>query len=254
VDKPCHVQEFAALTGVTVRALHHYDRLGLLQPRRTSSGYRLYGRRELQRLEQIVALKFIGVPLQQIKAILDRNAPGLPDALRMKRIMLEDKRQLLDRAIQAIREAEQSFAAGGGPDAEILKKIIEVIEMQSNNDWTQKYYSAEALARIKEHHPEWTPESRDKGRQDWLDLFHDVEAALEEDPAGEKAQALAERWKNMELTFTCGDPEIAQGVNRMWTDKANWTERMKDYMAQFSNPAVWDFMRRVFASGKHRSQ
>jgi MerR family regulatory protein/Acetyltransferase (GNAT) domain len=50
VDKPCHVQEFAALTGVTVRALHHYDRLGLLQPRRTSSGYRLYGRRELQRL------------------------------------------------------------------------------------------------------------------------------------------------------------------------------------------------------------
>jgi hypothetical protein len=34
VDKPCHVQEFAALTGVTVRALHHYDRLGLLQPRR----------------------------------------------------------------------------------------------------------------------------------------------------------------------------------------------------------------------------
>jgi hypothetical protein len=58
----------------------------------------------------------------------------------------------------------------------------------------------------------------------------------------------------MELTFTCGDPEIAQGVNRMWTDKANWTEQMKDYMAQFSNPAVWDFMRRVFASGKHRSQ
>ena len=91
MDKPCHVQEFAALTGVTVRALHHYDRLGLLQPRRTNSGYRLYGRRELQRLEQIVALKFIGIPLQQIKAILDRNAPGLPDALRMQRIMLEDK-------------------------------------------------------------------------------------------------------------------------------------------------------------------
>src|SRR5436305_45281 len=58
------------------------------------------------------------IPLQQIKAILDRNAPGLPDALRMQRIMLEDKRQMLDRAIQAIREAEQSFAAGRRPDAD----------------------------------------------------------------------------------------------------------------------------------------
>lgn len=253
MDKPCQVQEFAALTGLTVRALHYYDRLGLLQPRRTSSGYRLYGRRELQRLEQIVALKFIGIPLKQIKAILDRNAPGLLGALRMQRIVLEDKRQLLDRAIQAIREAEQSFAAGGSPNVEILKKIIEVIEMQSSNDWTQKYYSAEALARIKEQHPEWNPESRDQWRQDWLDLFHDVEAALAENPAGEKAQSLGERWKNMELTFTCRDPEIAQGINRMWSDKSNWTEQMKHRMAQFSNPAVWDFMRRVFASGKRRT-
>ena len=89
MDKAYHVQEFAALTGVTVRALHHYDRLGLLRPRRTGSRYRLYGRQELERLEQIVALKFIGVPLQQIKAILDRNPSGLADAVRIQRTVLE---------------------------------------------------------------------------------------------------------------------------------------------------------------------
>jgi DNA-binding transcriptional MerR regulator len=53
--------EFAELAGVTVRALHHYDRLGLLKPSgRTNSGYRLYTDRDLVRLEQIVVLKFLG--------------------------------------------------------------------------------------------------------------------------------------------------------------------------------------------------
>ena len=117
MDKPCRIQEFAEQAGVTVRALHHYDRLGLLRPRRNGSGYRLYGPRELERLEQIVALKFIGIPLKQIKAVLDRNGSNLPEALRMQRTVLEEKRRMLDGAIQAIRKAEESFAAGRRPDA-----------------------------------------------------------------------------------------------------------------------------------------
>ena len=59
-------REFAELAGVTVRALHHYDRLGLLKPRRTPAGYRAYAARDLEALEQIVALKFIGIPLKDI--------------------------------------------------------------------------------------------------------------------------------------------------------------------------------------------
>src|SRR5579871_5156810 len=100
-------QEFAALAGVTVRALHHYDRLGLLKPRRTNSGYRLYCLKDLERLEQIVALKFLGISLKEIKTLLDRNPLALPDALRLQRRILEEKRQFLDRAIRAIAEAEQ---------------------------------------------------------------------------------------------------------------------------------------------------
>jgi len=59
--------EFAALAHVTVRALHHYDRLGLLRPKqRSRAGYRLYSARDFARLEQIVVLKFLGIPLKQI--------------------------------------------------------------------------------------------------------------------------------------------------------------------------------------------
>ena len=70
------IREFAALAGVTVRALHHYDRLGLLKPGgRSASGYRLYRDSDLARLEQIVVLKFLGLPLQQIGRLLQRKSP-----------------------------------------------------------------------------------------------------------------------------------------------------------------------------------
>src|ERR1700690_3403362 len=106
MDGIYQVREFAALAGVTVRALHRYDRLDLLKPRRTRAGYRLYEDRDLERLEQIVALKFLGLDLKQIKTLLTRNAPDLTDALRRQRCVLEEKRRLLDSAIAAIREAE----------------------------------------------------------------------------------------------------------------------------------------------------
>lgn len=149
MEKRYRVQEFAALTGVTVRGLHHYDRLGLLRPLRTDSGYRLYGRQELEKLEQIVALKFIGISLQQIKAILDRKSYGLVDALRVQRTALEERRHLLDLAIQGIREAEQSFAEGGRPEAASLRKIIEVIEMQTSDYWIERYYTTDGSAGLE---------------------------------------------------------------------------------------------------------
>jgi len=247
--KPLRVQEFAQLAGVTVRALHHYDRLGLLRPRRTDAGYRLYGRGELERLEQIVALKFIGVPLKRIKAMLDRESDALADALRMQRTVLEEKRRLLDHAIQAIRMAEQSFLNGGRPDTAILKNIIEVIEMQNDNEWSEKYYSPEAQAKIQERQKEWTPELQAQTTKAWLELFRDVEDALEEDPAAEKAQALGVRWKALVGGFTGGNPEIGKGLNKMYADRPNWPAHMTELMKPFSNPKVWEYMGRVLKCG-----
>ena len=68
-------KQFATLAGVTVRALHHYDRMGLLRPKnRSQAGYRLYSNRDFARLEQIVVLKFLGMPLKQIRRLLEPDA------------------------------------------------------------------------------------------------------------------------------------------------------------------------------------
>lgn len=245
------VREFAELSGVTVRALHHYDRLGLLRPKRTRNGYRAYNEQDLVRLEQIAALKFVGLPLRRIKALLDRDERDFAGALRMQLRVLEAKRGLLDQAIEAIRQAETVAKAGQRPDAANLTKIIEVIEMQNDAEWTIQYYDDAARAKVAARRQLWSPELQERVGRQWLDLILDVEAALDEDPAGDKGQALAVRWTALVEEFTGGDPEIASGLQKLYRDSANWPNQAKQQMQPFHISAqVWGFISRAIAARK----
>jgi MerR family transcriptional regulator, thiopeptide resistance regulator len=239
------VREFADLAGVTVRTLHHYDRLAVLRPKRSESGYRLYSLRDLERLEQIVALKFLGLPLKKIKTLLDREVRHLPEVLRSQRLALEEKRNGLEQAIRAIRDAEQVIAADKSANAQVLAKLIEVIEMQENTEFMNKYYSEEAQSKLAEKRKKWTPELQAEANRAWTELFRDVEAALDEDPKSEKAKALAARWWKLVEGFTGGDSELARGVGKAWADRANWPSRMQEQSTPFANPKVWEFIRKV---------
>ena len=241
------VREFAELAGVTVRALHHYDRVGLLHPRRTASGYRVYGLPDLERLEQIVALKFLGLPLKQIQEVLDRDDRSLSDVLRSQRCALQEKKKLLDTAIRAIQDAEAVIQPGRPADAAVLRKIIEVIEMQDQTDFMNRYYSPEAQAKMAERRAKWDPSQQPAVTQAWTELFCDIEAALGQDPASPQAQALAARWKALIEAFTGADPDITQGLAKAWRDRPNWSPTLKEQTAPFTNPAVWEFIRKASA-------
>ena len=219
------IQEFARLAGVTVKALHHYDRLELLQPGRTEAGYRVYCDRDLETLEQIVALKFLGIPLKQIGVILKRAAQ-LPDALRLQRRALEDKHALLGRAIRAIQAAEESLESGKPADAAILRKIIEAIDMQSDIEVMKKYYSDDAWERHRRYY-------EDGPSPEWRQLYRDTEALLGTDPGSEPAQALVERWFELSRRAHTGDPEVQTDSPTAWMDREHWPPVMKQRMAEF---------------------
>jgi len=247
-------REFADLAGVTVRTLHHYDRLGLLRPRRAQNGYRAYSERDLARLEQIVALRFVGLPLRRIKTLLDREGIDLPSALRKQRRALEAKRALLDQAIEAIRRAETAAQSGAEPDATILRTIIEVIEMQNDSDWVMKYYNESAKAKLATR-PKWTPELQERVSRQWLELIREVENSAGEDPAGEHAQALAARWTGLIEEFTGGDAEITDAMKKLYADSASWPAQAKQQMQPFRiRPEVWEFINRAIAVRKARAQ
>ena len=215
--------EFAKLAGVTARTLHHYDRLGLLKPTgRTAKGHRLYGERDFARLQQIVTLKFIGFPLKQIKNILNRDSFDLATELRSQRDIIVEQRRRLELAVKAIERVEGVLASTDVPDWEVFAEIIEVINMQKDMEWTNKYYSEEAKQKIADRAATVPREVIEQAQQDWPALINEVEAALGEDPASEKAQALADRWSNLVAGFTGGDPAIQQGLSKMYADQRNW--------------------------------
>ena len=106
------IQEFAKLAGVTVRALHHYDRLKLLSPaHRSERGYRLYCHEDLGRLERILALRYLGLSLREIAALLNtpagRGAEPLTVTLARQRAALGERRDGLDRVLRAIEHAQR---------------------------------------------------------------------------------------------------------------------------------------------------
>jgi len=241
--------EFARLAGVTVRTLHHYDRLGLLKPAgRTGKGHRLYGERDFARLQQIVTLKFIGFPLKQIKQILD---PGLFDwkreLTRQRDIILEQRRRL-ELAANAIERVELILGTTDEPDWKLFTEIIEVISMQNNMDWTKKYYSDEAKQKIAERAATIPQSVIEQAQRDWRVLIKEVESSLSEDPGSEKVQALAERWASLREGFTGGDPSIQEGLNKMYADRENWPASMPK---PFSDE-VQAFMAKAMAIRKSR--
>jgi DNA-binding transcriptional MerR regulator len=214
-------QQFATRAGVTVRTLHHYDRLGLLKPSAyTGSGYRLYRESDLARLQQIVTLKFIGFSLQEIKNLLEQKGRDLATALRRQREIINQKRRHLGMAVQAIEKAELVISSEE-PDWEAFKKIIEVINMQDDMYWTRKYYSESATEKLAARA---TPEVIEQGQNDWAQLIKEVEAVVRdgEDPTSEKARSLAARWSNLIQQFTGGDPEISAGLKKLYADQSNW--------------------------------
>jgi DNA-binding transcriptional MerR regulator len=247
------VKEFAEKAGVTVRTLHHYDRLGLLKPSgRSGAGYRLYADRDFVRLQQIVTLKFIGLPLKDIKALLDSSDLDLKATLHLQRRLLTEKRRQLETAIAAIAEAEaeaeRAIASRRAPDLAALKKIIEVMERQNDMEWTKKHYSEEAQAKIAERAQTFTPEMQAKVTEDWNELIRDVESAISshEDPAGAKARKLAERWVGLLSGFTGGNPEVQKGLNKLYADQGNWPQ---SFQKPFSDE-VWAYVKKAMAAHK----
>jgi DNA-binding transcriptional MerR regulator len=244
------IRQFAELAGVTVRALHHYDRLGLLKPRRNANGYRVYTAKDLEILEQIVALKFIGMPLETIKVLLRKNPRDIAAAFRAQRALLLKKKALLDQAIDVLTDAERLLQTGEQLDTQIFGRIIEVIEMQHRTDdeWTADYQKLlqSKIERLKE----MSPEKKAALGQQWRDLFKDVQAALDLNPASPKAQELANRWVSLLGAFAPGgtvEPELAKKYGAAYSVPGEWPAGVRAPEGVFADTRVWDFIRRALA-------
>src|SRR3954454_24551838 len=103
------VSQVARMAGVSVRALHHYDEIGLLKPSgRSESGYRLYSHRDLLRLHEIVAWRQLGFTLREVQELVDEPDHDRAAALRRQRTLARDQ---LARAAALVDALDVAVAA-----------------------------------------------------------------------------------------------------------------------------------------------
>ena len=249
------IQEFAKLAGVTVRALHHYDRLKLLSPaHRSERGYRLYCHEDLGRLERILALRYLGLPLREIAALLNtpvgRGAEPLTVTLARQRAALGERRDGLDRVLRAIEHAQQraqdiAETEGAEPEWLLYQTILKEIHMQEATDWTEKYYSPKAVEALRERRASMTPEQYADAGARWRALMADVQSALDREvpPDSAEGRALVARWMRVGDEFSLGNPEIRQGYQRMYEDQSNWPddEKAASIRAVMPKPEYFSF-------------
>jgi len=223
------IQEFAKLAGVTVRALHHYDRLKLLSPaNRSERGYRLYCHEDLGRLERIRVLRYLGLSLREIAALL--NAPDgggaqpLTVTLARQRAVLVERRDGLHRVLRAIEHAQRRAQDPAEPEWLLYQTILKEIQMQDATNWTEKYYSPSAFEALRAHRAAMTPEQKADAGARWRTLLAVVQSALDREvqPDSAEGRALVARWICLGEEFTLGSPEILEGYKRMHEDESHW--------------------------------
>lgn len=208
------IGELARRTGLTVRALRHYDDIGLLVPsERSGAGYRLYSQADVARLYRIQALRRMDLPLADIRAMLDDAAGDIAEVV---------ARQIgqLDRGI------EQATALRGHLAA--MQTRLRTDHEPDLGDWLvalesmvvgTQYFSADEQRAL--HAPrEGSDQSVAPERTDLQSRLHRLVAAGKP-PESPEAQALAQRWIELLLEDTQGDEALLMKLYTMHSNETS---------------------------------
>ena len=260
------IGELAKKAGLSIRALHHYDAIGLLSPsQRTDGGARLYGRDDLIRLHRIEALKRFGYSLPDIKASLDDQPADFPRQLLQSQITALNaqalRAQRLSRHLQYIVDMVSSGSETATTD---WLNALELMNMY------QKHLDDDELDALLASGPDTVPPTDPS----WTGLIDEVRVAMQEalPTESDSAQALAWRWIRLVIRMTRNDPALATKLMMMqlreprarqivgvtvemleWIDEA-FTHARCALFARYLSPAqAKEVRRRQFATAKSQA-
>lgn len=226
------VQKLAELSGVTPRTLRYYDQIGLLHPSRTTpAGYRIYGPAEVDRLQQILFYRALGLELSAIRAALDDPGFRRQEALQSHLRELEARRDTLDALILTVRKTLDAEQGGVMiTDTEKFEGLKQSV-MKQNED----AYGAEVRARYGDDVIDAANTrflGRDRTEYDhWTALGKEIQEKLEAavqaglDPAGEESLALARLHREW-CAFSwpgAAEPQHHASLAVMYTEDARFT-------------------------------
>ncbi len=198
------VGELARRTGLTVRALHHYDSIGLLCPSgRSERGYRLYNRDDVARLVGIQALRRMGLPLADVAQLLDGGNVTLPAIVARQIGALDDEIARANALRERLAVMQLIFAGGGEPE------LDDWLATLSTMGTLEQYFSAGELRLIFER---WKA-----CQTEWPPLLQAVRDAMQRSvpPDAIELQPLVGRWLDVSARWMNGDIALLQRWSSM---------------------------------------
>ncbi len=240
-DAPLKVGALAARTGLSVRTLHHYDEIALLSPsQRTPSGHRLYSVTDIARLQQIQALRIMGLSLDEIRGLLDGPGFAPHRVIQLQLDRLEQQIVLQQRLADRLKLLAQHLNNAAHVSVDELCRIIEATTMMD------KYFTPEQLTTMKARGDALGADDIRKVEQEWAEVIPAVRAHMEQGtpPTDPELQALARRWKELVNAFTGGDREMARSVRTMYDHEH---AQLGAQHANIPDPKMFEYMGRVFA-------
>jgi len=154
-----YVKEFSQMTKVSVRTLHHYDKIGLLKPTlRLPSGYRIYSEADLLKLQQIISLKFLGFELSKIKILFSKDR-NVRECFRVQQQLIEEKLAHLQRAHKALMEIMRVCDSKELVDLKTILKLMKMYCMtqEFKKSWVGEIFTNEQLKKVAAIDPESIP-------------------------------------------------------------------------------------------------
>jgi MerR family transcriptional regulator, thiopeptide resistance regulator len=220
------IREVVRRTGLTSRALRFYEARGLLKPLRTYSGRRLYGRAELERIQQILALKRAGLSLAQIGRLTARGNMDLKSIVAAQLKLIEERKAELDEAKALLLSVKSRIDRGEPVDAATFCSLIrQGDKIMQPEDWkkvTDRYFSEEEKAHWAEHPPQDGFDQEEYSRK-WADLGKRVQAAIPLGAESPEAQALYDEWQELLAPFKAvATPQMMEGATRFYERMDEW--------------------------------
>ncbi len=217
--------EAAKALGVTTRALRLYEEKGLVQPMRTGTGWRAYGREALTRLHQVLALKRLGFSLKAVGDLMRGRLSSLEAVLELQEGVLEARKAEAEQALGLVRRARARLKSGGDLSVDDLTTLTRETNMSERMDEAemkaifdpliQKHYDAESMEKLSRR----PPYDQAAISQAWSQLGADAQAAMAKgDPTTPEAMDVARRWRDLVGQFTGGDPRIEASLQAVWKE------------------------------------
>lgn len=207
------IGEVAEKTGVSVRSLRHYDEIGLLQPSgHSEAGYRLYSKENILRLQQIVSLKQMKLPLKKIMVLLDEDAMTLKQTLLMQKRYLEEQLASQQSICSQVDQLLKRLESHQSVSLDLVYKTMEAIKM------FEKFYTKEQREQLAKREIYMDEEAGKEYSNAWDSVFSEL-AKLQSkgvDPADKRTKAIAVKADKLIKVFTGGDKGIEQSLNTMY--------------------------------------